>query len=168
MNKKLLTLVILHDKETDRVLLGKKKRGFGEGKWNGFGGKVEQGEVIIDAARREMEEEAGITLHALSFVGTLTFREGIYQRPSEVHLFRAESWEGEPRESDEMLPHWFARADIPLQDMFPDDQFWYPHFFAGDNFSADFVFDDQGNILDHSITLSHSDMPSRPPKGAIK
>jgi len=25
----------------DQVLLGMKKRGFGEGKWNGFGGKLE-------------------------------------------------------------------------------------------------------------------------------
>jgi hypothetical protein len=42
------------------VLLGLKKRGFGAGKWNGFGGKVEQGESIRTAAIREMKEEAGI------------------------------------------------------------------------------------------------------------
>ena len=38
---KLLTLVIVRD--ADRVLLGRKKRGFGEGYLNGFGGKVEVG-----------------------------------------------------------------------------------------------------------------------------
>ena len=37
-NRKLLTLVFL--REGRRVLLGMKKRGFGVGKWNGFGGKV--------------------------------------------------------------------------------------------------------------------------------
>lgn len=42
------------------VLLGLKKRGFGTGKWNGFGGKVEPGETIRQAAIREMKEEAGI------------------------------------------------------------------------------------------------------------
>jgi hypothetical protein len=42
------------------VLLGLKQRGFGTGKWNGFGGKVEKGEEIRDAAVREMKEEAGI------------------------------------------------------------------------------------------------------------
>lgn len=42
------------------VLLGLKKRGFGTGKWNGFGGKVEANENIRQAAVREMKEEAGI------------------------------------------------------------------------------------------------------------
>ena len=40
---KLLTLVIPVD-DGKRVLLGLKKRGFGEGYYNGFGGKVEPGE----------------------------------------------------------------------------------------------------------------------------
>ena len=35
---KLLTLVFLRN--GSKVLLGMKKRGFGVGKWNGFGGKV--------------------------------------------------------------------------------------------------------------------------------
>lgn len=32
----------------DQVLLAMKKRGFGEGKWNGPGGKVEKGETGDD------------------------------------------------------------------------------------------------------------------------
>lgn len=56
-SKKLLTLVFL--REEGKVLLGMKKRGFGVGKWNGFGGKVEAGETIPDAAAREVREECG-------------------------------------------------------------------------------------------------------------
>lgn len=37
-----------------KVLLGYKKRGFGVGKYNGFGGKVEPGELPRDAAIREL------------------------------------------------------------------------------------------------------------------
>ncbi len=40
--KKLHTLVFLLDPLGRRVLLGMKKRGRGAGRWNGFGGKVEQ------------------------------------------------------------------------------------------------------------------------------
>jgi len=29
-----------------RILLGRKKRGMGFGKWNGFGGKIEAGETM--------------------------------------------------------------------------------------------------------------------------
>ena len=49
MNK-VCTLVLVFRKETSEVLLGMKKRGFGVGKWNGFGGKVEPGESIVAAA----------------------------------------------------------------------------------------------------------------------
>jgi len=37
-----------------------KKRGFGVGKWNGFGGKVENGETVFDGAMRELQEECSI------------------------------------------------------------------------------------------------------------
>ena len=50
--RKVLTLVFL--RREGEVLLGMKKRGFGEGKWNGFGGKVEAGETIVEAAAREV------------------------------------------------------------------------------------------------------------------
>jgi len=42
------------------VLLGFKKSGFGKGKYAGFGGSVEEGETIIAAAVRELEEETGL------------------------------------------------------------------------------------------------------------
>lgn len=47
---KILTLVLVHD--ATKVLLGMKKRGFGVGRWNGFGGKVEPNETIEEAAKR--------------------------------------------------------------------------------------------------------------------
>jgi hypothetical protein len=37
------------------ILLGMKKRGFGAGKWNGFGGKLEENESNEDAAKRFSE-----------------------------------------------------------------------------------------------------------------
>ena len=47
---KILSLVLI--RESARVLLGMKKRGFGQGRWNGFGGKVEKGETILQGAIR--------------------------------------------------------------------------------------------------------------------
>ena len=57
-DKKVLTLLMVV--RDGSVLLGEKKRGFGEGFYNGFGGKVEGGETVEEAALRELEEEAGI------------------------------------------------------------------------------------------------------------
>ena len=60
LKRKVLTLVLL--RKGSRVLLGMKKRGFGAGKWNGFGGKVEAGETVVEAAAREVQEECGLTV----------------------------------------------------------------------------------------------------------
>ena len=53
-SKKQLTLIFLLDRtggemssQSSRVLLGMKKRGMGEGKWNGFGGKVCDGVSFV-------------------------------------------------------------------------------------------------------------------------
>ena len=55
-------LQLFREEEGERqLLLGRKKRGFGEGKWNGFGGKLEPGETVEEAAVRELQEESGVT-----------------------------------------------------------------------------------------------------------
>src|SRR3990167_1450258 len=84
------------------ILLGLKKRGFGQGKWNGFGGKVEE-ETIEEAMIREMQEEIGVTPKVFRRVATLNFyfplESGFGQ---EVVVFIADDWEGEIKESEEM------------------------------------------------------------------
>ena len=61
MNTKLTKIfTLMFIVEENRVLLGLKKRGFGSGKYNGFGGKVELNESIYQAALRETQEECGI------------------------------------------------------------------------------------------------------------
>ncbi len=50
VDRKIYTLVsVIKD---DKILLGLKKRGFGVGWWNGFGGKINNGETIEEAAKR--------------------------------------------------------------------------------------------------------------------
>ena len=48
-NKQFTLVMIMRN---NKLLLGMKKRGFGKGRWNGFGGKVQEGERLLDAAKR--------------------------------------------------------------------------------------------------------------------
>ncbi|XP_042542992.1 7,8-dihydro-8-oxoguanine triphosphatase-like [Dipodomys spectabilis] len=146
---KLYTLVLVL--QPQRVLLGMKKRGFGMGRWNGFGGKVEEGETIEDGARRELQEESGLTTEMLHKVGKIVFEFVGIPELMEVHIFYTESVQGTPVESDEMRPQWFAQDQIPFRDMWPDDSYWFPLLFQRKKFCGYFKFQDQDTILDYSL-----------------
>mmetsp|Transcript_39781 Transcript_39781/g.127183 ORF Transcript_39781/g.127183 Transcript_39781/m.127183 type:complete len:160 (-) Transcript_39781:710-1189(-) len=146
---KLLTLLI--PRHGPRVLLGAKKRGFGEGFYNGFGGKVEAGESILEAANRELREEAGIASKNTTLRGILTFKWEEKAEPWEVHVFHASSWDGEPVETDEMRPEWFDIADIPYEKMWADDVHWYPLFLSDKRFRGEFLFRDTTVLVSHTL-----------------
>ena len=130
-----------------------KKRGFGAGRWNGFGGKVEQGESIEEAAKREISEEAGIKVSVLEKFGELDFEFTGQEEILNVNIFKAEGFEGEPVEGEEMKPQWFASEEIPYNQMWPDDKYWLPLFLDGKKFEGKFVFEGHDNIINHKLNI---------------
>ena len=153
MAKKILTLVVIQ--KDGKVLLGMKKRGFGVGKWNGFGGKVDVSETVEDAAKRELFEEAGITAESMEKLGVLDFSwKGKEQDILEVNIFKATDFSGEPQESEEMKPQWFNVGEIPFEKMWSSDEYWYPPFLENKKFTGKFVFDDKNNVLEHQLNQS--------------
>jgi len=149
--KKILTLCIIH--QHPRILLGMKKRGFGAGRWNGFGGKVLEDEFIEEAVEREIHEEAGIKVNDFERMGIIEFEFQGNPEILEVHIFRAKNFSGEPAESEEMKPQWFHVDKIPFDEMWSDDIYWLPLLLNGKKFKGKFLFDnsDNNNILEQNI-----------------
>lgn len=144
------TLCFIVDETKRAILLGRKKRGFGQGKLNGLGGKIQPGEGLRDAMVREVFEESGVRLRpdALQDAGTITFWfpfESAFNH--HVHVFVVTEWDGEPTESAEMAPAWFALDAIPYGRMWADDAHWMPIVLAGNRIEATFTFAEDNESL---------------------
>jgi len=149
--KRVVTILFL--RRESEVLLAMKKRGFGEGKWNGVGGKVEGGETVTAGAIRECQEEIGVTPKNPKLVGRLTFYdEADPEFCHDTHIFIATEWEGEPHETEEMRPQWFKETDIPYDNMWVDDHLWMPLLLQDKLFQGRNVVFNQKNLVHHDIT----------------
>ena len=146
------TLVFLvRDHPRPELLLGMKNRGFGSGKYNGFGGKVESGETIENAAARELSEECRITASVSDLLLAARLEFFFPAEPDwnqVVHVFLAERWRGEPAETGEMTPAWFGLDAIPYEQMWADDPYWLPLILRDEFVEATFTFRDDNETID--------------------
>ena len=134
-------------------MLAMKKRGFGEGKYNGVGGKLEENETKEEAMIRETKEEINVTPTEYEYMGMVKFDEFYKGKPQRLifHLYVVTKWDGEIEETEEMAPHWFDIDNIPYDDMFPDDKYWLPLILENKKIDAYFKFDENWNLLAKEI-----------------
>lgn len=134
----------------NKVLLGMKKSGFGQGKWLGIGGKVEMDENIEDATVREAIEEIGVIPRDIQRVATLNFYFPNVEKPDhwnqQVCVFIAEKWDGKITESKEIYPKWFHFNEIPFNSMWADAIYWLPKILKGRKLTGDFLFVNESDI----------------------
>ena len=149
---KIMTLCLVY--KHPKILLGMKKRGFGEGRWNGYGGKIKPGETLEENIVREMQEECGILPTRFRQRAVMYFEFENGSDVFEVNLFEILEYKGKPVETEEMKPSWFHVDDLPWSQMWPDDEYWYPLFLAGKNFEGYFLFKDQNTIIRHELKES--------------
>lgn len=151
MKKLQTTLLILRN--DNKILLARKKRGFGFGKWNGVGGKVEEKETPEEAMIRETQEEISVTPIEYEKIGIIRFVEYIKEEltTNDMHLYIATKWQGVPKESEEMQPKWFSINNLPWEEMFSDDKYWLPLVLKGKKLDAFFEYDKNWNLQKQKV-----------------
>ena len=107
--------VVLTREVTPSVLLVQRENAPFAGGWALPGGFVDEGEQVIDAAPRELEEETGLLVEALELLG-------VYDTPgrdprgwtvSVVYLARVSARAQVKGGDDARDAHWFATDELP-------------------------------------------------------
>lgn len=142
------------------ILLGMKKRGFGEGWWNGFGGKLEEGETYDDCAKRECLEEAGIEVGQLTHIANLHFFfDNILKVVSKAYI--SNGLKGVPTESDEMKPELFNIENMPYHNMWPADRIWVPKSLRNDDKPLGFIVNFKDRIVESIQEIDYQDLEEK-------
>jgi 8-oxo-dGTP diphosphatase len=147
----LATLCYVMDKDRTLMLYrNKKKNDYHEGKWNGLGGKFEQGETPEECVIREVKEESGLTIKNPKLRGFITFPMFDGVKDWYVFLFTAPEFEGSLIDSREGTLEWIPNEKLLDINLWDGDKIFIPWLFEDKFFSAKFVYEN-GKFISHSV-----------------
>ncbi len=148
---KLATLCyVSKDNKTLMLYRNKKENDYHEGKWNGLGGKFELGESPEECAIREIKEESGLTVKALSMKGFITFPLFDGKDDWYVFLFVIDDFEGNLIDSPEGKLEWIDNKNLLELNLWDGDKIFIPWLFEEKYFSAKFNYEN-GKYKNHTV-----------------
>lgn len=119
----------------------KRENDIHEGKWNGLGGKIQDGETPEECAIREIKEESGLTVKNPSLRGILTFPEFKDNECWYVYVFIVTEFYGDLIESNEGNLEWIDDDKLPDLNLWEGDKFFLKWLEEGKFFSGKFVYE---------------------------
>ena len=135
---------IKKDGHTLMVYRNKKPNDMHQGKWNGLGGKFEQGESPEECVKREVLEESGLTIRNPKLHGLLMF-PGFKGADWYVFVFTAHEFRGELIDSPEGKLEWIPDEKLTSLNLWESDQIFFPWLDEEKFFSAKFIY--EGNQM---------------------
>jgi 8-oxo-dGTP diphosphatase len=130
----------------------KKENDYHQGKWNGIGGKFDQGETPEECVIREVEEETGLKIKSPHLHGLLTFPmfDGIDDWY--VFVYTVDEFEGKLIDSSEGNLAWIPNDELTNLNLWDGDKYFLPWLFENKFFSAKFIYED-GKMKDYNVTF---------------
>ncbi len=152
---KLATLSYITDKKKNSTLMLhriKKENDYHQGKWNGLGGKLNQGESPEECAIREIKEESGLTVKNPSLKGFLTFPNFDGVDDWYVFVFTFNEFEGNLIDSPEGKLEWIPDNELTSLNLWEGDKIFLEWVFSEKLFSAKFNYED-GKFIDYTVNF---------------
>ncbi len=152
---KLATLCYVIDRKKKQTLMlhrVKKENDMHEGKWNGLGGKLENGETPEECVIREVKEESGLTIKNPRMHGFITFPLFDGTNDWYVFLFTAENYSGKLIDSREGNLEWIPNKKVSSLNLWEGDKIFLDWLYQEKFFSAKFVYK-KGKLISHSVNF---------------
>lgn len=170
--RKLIPAVLIYVKnDREEVLMLHRNARPGDhhlGKWNGLGGKLEADESPVEAASRELEEEAGLRLRPSEFrtLGTLQFPNFKASKSEDWLVFvltariRGEA-ALEGKRVDEGELHWVAPGRLLELNLWEGDKHFIPYVLGEKPFVGSFWYEGRA-LKRYWLQPLRSENPSPP------
>ena len=150
---KLATLCyVRRDGKTLMVHRIKKTNDIHAGKWNGLGGKLENGETPEECAIREIYEESGLVVNSLTWKGLITFPGFANDEDWYAFIFLIEDFNGNLIESPEGTLSWIDNQGVLELNLWEGDRIFLPWLDRPEFFSAKFTYKDN-KFVNYSVTF---------------
>lgn len=152
---KLATLCYVIDKKKKKTLMihrVKKENDYHKGKWNGLGGKFNEGESPEECVIREVKEESGLSIKDPCLHGFITFPEFDGVHDWYVFIFTAHIYTGKLIDSNEGDLEWIPNESLSSLNLWDGDKIFIDWLFQEKFFSAKFVYKD-GKFKDYSVSF---------------
>lgn len=141
---------VMHEGNTLMLFRNKKPNDYHEGKWNGLGGKFEQGESPEECAIREVEEESGLLMIEPQMKGFITFPMFDGKKDWYVFLFTSTKFYGKLIDSNEGKLEWIPNDKLVDLNLWDGDKIFIPWLFQDKHFSAKFIYE-EGKFISHDV-----------------
>lgn len=143
---------VQHEGKTLMVLRNKKPNDVHEGKYNGLGGKFEEGESPEECVIREVHEESGLSIKPI-LRGVMTFPKFSKNQDWYVFLFTAKEFSGVLRDDcPEGDLVWKDTDKLTELNLWEGDKIFLKWLNQEKFFSAKFNYH-EGNLIDHSVVF---------------